>query len=141
MLSFTSVLLKSSLTGLANLFLFLKLLIMTTKTILTLAIFAIIPVFISSLLLTTISMDYWLGNPVDNALINTIKGNINNSFVAIMFGLSALGSCIVFTAFLLITPYIPKIDRLEEERFLWSKAKQDYINAKEKLITQLLKNN
>lgn len=109
---------------------------MKTKIFLKLSIFAIIPMFFSTLMVAMIGIEWWLNGTGHFAQL-FLTGKFNQPFVVILFSSGVVSMAIVFTALLGLMRYTNKLDKLDEAEIQAWEAKRKYEAATRKLVHEI----
>jgi len=106
---------------------------MKTKTLLKISIFAMLPMFLSTLMVSMIGFE-WLLNGTGGLAERLLTGEFNKPFTVILFTSGILSMSIIFTALLGLMRYTDKLDKLDEAEIQAWEAKRKYEAATRKLL-------
>lgn len=106
---------------------------MKTKTLLKISIFAALPMFFSTLMVTMIGIE-WLINDTGHFAQLFLTGKFNQPFTVILFSSGVLSISIVLTSLLGLMRYADKLDKLDQAEASAWEAKRRYEAATNKIL-------
>lgn len=109
---------------------------MKTKTLLKISIFAILPMFLSTLMVAMIGFE-WLLNGTGGLAERFLTGDFKKLFTVILFTSGILSMTIIFAALLGVMRYTDKLDRLDEAEMQAWEAKRKYEAATRQILEKI----
>jgi len=109
---------------------------MKTKTLLYLSMFAMLPAMLSVLMVSFISMEWWMRDTGSMAQM-LLEGNFSRGFTMILFSTGALSLAIILASQLGLVRYSDKIDKLDEATMAYYEAKRKYEEATRKIVENI----
>jgi hypothetical protein len=110
---------------------------MKTKHWIYLSQVLLIPIFISTMMISMICGEWLLTNQSQLGTQILETGTFNKPVATILFGISVIGLSIVFVVFLILSKHANDIDRLEDAIHQHYLAKLKYNAATRKFVDQM----